>query len=52
MCRVYYKVNGSLAYTEMAGPALNTWWRLEVRQTRVMDKVSAMYVSVVTLCVV
>ena len=41
LCRVNYKVNGSMAFTEMPGPALNTWWRLEIRQVRVLEKVSS-----------
>ena len=34
------KVNGTQKDIEIPGPALNTWWKLEVTQRHVIDKVS------------
>ena len=40
MFRIYVKANGTQFYKEVAGPALNTWWKVEVTQRLVIDKVS------------
>ena len=40
MFRIYAKANGTQFYKEVAGPALNTWWKVEVTQRLVIDKVS------------
>ena len=34
------KVNGTQKDIDIPGPALNTWWKLEVTQRLVIDKVS------------